>query len=138
MTRLVFDASVLVKLLMREPASEEALALYEASEAIVPDWAYIECCHGLWKKQQRGGIDADQLRESLSALVLLNLDAHESLPLLEHATELAILLNHPVYDCLYLALAVAEECAVVTCDAKLVGAAREAELGGRVKLLGTP
>lgn len=39
------------------------------------------------------------------------------------ALELAIDLNHPIYDCFYLALAERERCAIISADAKLIGAA---------------
>jgi len=41
------------------------------------------------------------------------------------AIELAIDLNHPIYDCFYLALAERERCALVSADAKLLAAAKK-------------
>lgn len=43
-----------------------------------------------------------------------------SRPLLGAATEMAIQLDHPAYDCLYLALAVANDCQFVTADERLL------------------
>jgi predicted nucleic acid-binding protein len=44
--------------------------------------------------------------------------------LLESATRLAIELDHPAYDCLYLALAVENDCRFVTADKRLVNKIR--------------
>lgn len=41
------------------------------------------------------------------------------------ATEIAIELNHPIYDCFYLALAERERAPIVSADAKLLGAAKK-------------
>jgi predicted nucleic acid-binding protein len=40
-----------------------------------------------------------------------------------------------VYDCLYVALAMAEDADLVTCDRRLAQAAHEAGLGDRVTLI---
>jgi predicted nucleic acid-binding protein len=41
------------------------------------------------------------------------------------ALELALELNHPIYDCFYLALAERERCPLVSADKKLLGAAKK-------------
>jgi len=40
-------------------------------------------------------------------------------PLLESAARMAFALDHPAYDCIYLALAQALSCAMVTADERL-------------------
>jgi predicted nucleic acid-binding protein len=45
-------------------------------------------------------------------------------------------LDHAIYDCLYLALAEAEEVAMVTADRRLLAAVRGTALADRVSLLG--
>jgi predicted nucleic acid-binding protein len=57
--------------------------------------------------------------------------------LVEPATKLAISLNHPAYDCLYLALAETIEASFVTADELLVRRAKATELRARVLLLGS-
>jgi len=54
----------------------------------------------------------------------------------ERALALAQMLDHSVYDCLYLALAIDKGCPVLTADRHFAAAARRAELGGYVLLLG--
>ena len=55
-------------------------------------------------------------------------------PLLAAATRLAIALDHPAYDCIYLALAVGRDCRFVTADRALLrklGEVRPRGLRGR-------
>ena len=44
-----------------------------------------------------------------------------------HALEFAIELDHPIYDCFYLALAERERCPLVTADARLLSATKRAK-----------
>ncbi len=117
MKRLVVDASVAIKWVVEEPGTAEALALrrYRLS---APDLLIPECANILWKKARRQEMSADEA--SLAARLLEHADV-ELIPmrrLLEPATRLAIQLDHPAYDCLYLALAQSTGCSFVTADAK--------------------
>ena len=117
MKRLVIDASVAIKWVVEEPGTAEALALrrYRLS---APDLLIPECANILWKKARRQEMSADEA--SLAARLLEHADV-ELIPmrrLLEPATRLAIQLDHPAYDCLYLALAQSTGCSFVTADAK--------------------
>lgn len=58
--------------------------------------------------------------------------------LLEPATEIAIEIEHPAYDCLYVALAVMRDCWFVTADhhfLRKLGAAHTVPFGGRATSL---
>jgi predicted nucleic acid-binding protein len=116
----VFDASVLVKLTIEEPHSADAMRQYETVETtIVPDCAYIECASALWKKWRYEGYDPACVLEALRSLGSIDCAVIESAPLLEDAVDIALSLAHPVYDCIYVALAVQEGVALITADAKL-------------------
>jgi predicted nucleic acid-binding protein len=70
----------------------------------------------LWKKVRRQEILKE---EAVLAARLLQGSSIEVLPtrsLLEPATRLAVELDHPAYDCLYLALAIEKDCPFVTAD----------------------
>ena len=56
-------------------------------------------------------------------------------PLASSAAALARALDHPVYDCFYLALAEAENVPLVTADRRLMAALRTTPLAGRVRPL---
>lgn len=138
MTTLVIDASVALKWVVEEAGTPLALALRRSARLIAPDLLVAECANVLWKKVQRGELLRD---EALLAARLLQGAEIELLPsraLFEVATRLAIALDHPAYDCLYLALAVAEDCRLVTADERLlrrIAEAPEAALRGRAASL---
>jgi predicted nucleic acid-binding protein len=114
---LVIDASVAIKWLVEEEGSEAALALRETDRLLAPDLLAAECANILWKKARRGELTID---EALFAARLLERAEIELLPtraLLHRATEIAVGLDHPAYDCFYLALAEANDCRFVTADA---------------------
>jgi predicted nucleic acid-binding protein len=51
-------------------------------------------------------------------------------PLAADALAISLTLNNPVYDAVYLALARAESCQLVTADDRLLGAVRGSPLAG--------
>jgi predicted nucleic acid-binding protein len=107
---LVIDASIAIKWVVEEDGTDLALALRQKARLIAPDLIVAECANVLWKKAQRKELSND---EALIELV-------PSRALMESATRLAIELDHPAYDCLYLALAVENGCRFVTADERLV------------------
>ncbi len=116
MTTLVIDASVAVKWVVEEDGTEEAVALRGKARLIAPELLVAECANILWKKVRLGELTRDEA--SLAARLLQGADL-ELLPtrgLLEHATWLAIELDHAAYDCIYLALAMSADCRFVTAD----------------------
>lgn len=117
MRRLVIDASVVIKWVVEEPGTAEALAL-RRYQLLSPDLLIPECANILWKKVRRQEIGPDEA--VLAARLLQHADV-ELVPmrsLLEPAMRLAIQLDHPAYDCVYLALAQASGCRFVTADSR--------------------
>jgi predicted nucleic acid-binding protein len=133
-SRLVIDASVAVKWVVEETGTPEALALRRGPDLIAPELLVAECANILWKKVQRRQLTKE---EALMAARLLQGAEIELLPirsLLAVATEMAIELDHPAYDCLYLALAIANDCQFVTADERLLrklAQARQSQLHDR-------
>ena len=120
MRKAVVDASVAVKWFVPEIHSEAAVRLLDAEIALyAPDLISPEFGNILWKKVRRREIGRDEADEIMIAFARLPFEVRPSAVLLPSAFELAIELDRTVYDSLYLALAVAEECAVITADAKL-------------------
>lgn len=115
--------------MVEEPGTEDALALRSRMKLIAPELLVAECANIFWKKVQRGELTQN---EALFAARLLQASDIEILPtraLLEAATRIAIELDHPAYDCLYIALAIERDCRFVTADGrflrKLAGYRRE-------------
>lgn len=134
MNTFVIDASIALKWLVEEVGTPEALALREKAKLIAPDLLVAECANILWKKVQRDELSKG---EALLAARLLQRAEIELLPmrsLFEAATRMAIEIDHPAYDCLYVALAVENKCQFVTADERFLRKlhqGRERTLRGR-------
>jgi predicted nucleic acid-binding protein len=63
------------------------------------------------------------------------LELRPTAPLAPRAVELALGLDHPVYDCFYLALAETEKAELVTADLRLEGRLRNKLWGASVRSL---
>lgn len=134
--RLVIDANIAVKWHIQQERSEAARALGgPESRLIAPEFILAELASALRKYVKSGEVAADAAEAILQKSPL----AFEALfplePLTIRAFKLAIAINHPIYDCYYLALAEREAAALVTADLKLAKAARDLP-GVEVRTLG--
>jgi predicted nucleic acid-binding protein len=127
---VVVDASVAVKWVIPEVLSDRADTLRDRADRLVaPDLLLPEATNALWKKLTRREITAREATQALDLLMASGLDLRPSGPLLGRALALARRLRHPVYDCIYLALAHGEGATLVTADRRLL--ARVARRGMR-------
>jgi len=117
----VVDSSVALKWVVQEPDSEQAetLAMVQLE---APDLLPVECANALCKKVVRIEFQLDEALESLVWLRRAPVRLESSAPLLGMALELAAELNRPVYDCVYLSLALRSEVPLVTVDRRLLSA----------------
>jgi predicted nucleic acid-binding protein len=118
-TGYVIDASVIVKWLVREEGTEQALTL-RGHALSAPDLLVAECANILWKKVQRGELTGAESSIAAKLLARAEIELVPMRPLLERTTDLAIRLGHSAYACMYLALADATGRSFVTADARLV------------------
>jgi predicted nucleic acid-binding protein len=131
---LVVDASIVVKWVVEEDSTPEALVLRQKARLIAPDLLVAECANILWKKVQKGEL---LKAEAIVAARLLQGAELELLPmrsLFEAATRMSIEIDHPAYDCVYLVLALQRKCQFVTADERLLHKLRQGRqhaLGGR-------
>ncbi len=100
----VIDASVLAKWFVEEEGSSDARVLRSLALA-APDLAIVEMANVLWKKVRKGEFDARFVPRTLETLRHADLSLTESLLLADRAVDIAIGLDHAVYDCFYLSLA---------------------------------
>jgi predicted nucleic acid-binding protein len=125
--RLVIDSCVAAKLLFAEEWSAEAERLNEISDGwIAPSIALAELSNVVWKQMTRVGlkpIDAQRLRAGIPH-IYNEIIAIEDL--VADAQQIMIDLVHPIYDCLYLALAAREKLPLVTVDQGLI------DIGGKL------
>ena len=139
MASWVIDASVAAKWLLPEDGSDQASALL-ADALLVPDLLFAEVANIFWKKQVRGEMDAATADAAARWLMQAPLQVHPCAGLTAEAVGLAIRLQHPAYDCFYLALARRTGCPLVTADRRLVARCRRADavdLAALVVLLGS-
>jgi predicted nucleic acid-binding protein len=127
---VVVDASIAVQWIAQEPGTESATRLVRANVLLVaPDIMPIEAANACWKKVQRGDMPAVDAEPALATLLAFGLELVPSLGLLPRALRLAVELQHPIYDCLYLALASGRGAPIATADAGLRRVAERVGLG---------
>lgn len=132
----VVDASVAVKWFVRENLHEEALALLDLGEPLAaPDLIVAEVTNIVWKKVVRNEISREQASVIAIAIPRYIPALHPSADLSERALEIALALNHPVYDCLYLACAEAVDGILITADRKLFRSVHGSEFESLIKYL---
>jgi predicted nucleic acid-binding protein len=125
---LVIDASVAAKWVLPEMLSERAEALRFTGEPLIaPDLVFAEIGNALCKRAIKGEITTAIAIEALETATGLFSALVPMAGLATRAAEIAITMKHPIYDCLYLALAERERAPLVTADKKLLA------LGKRVK-----
>ena len=129
----VLDASALVELLVGTEAgrsiadriADPALALH------VPHLVDVEVAQALRRYVRERALDAESAYAALEDLRSLDLERHSHEPLLERVWALRD--NLTAYDAVYVALAEALDCTLLTCDGRL---ARAPGLSRRVTLVG--
>ncbi len=128
MTTFVVDASVAIKWVVEESGTEAALAIRAAERLAAPDLWVAECANILWKKVRRGEISAEQARTAAELLEVAGVEVVSGEPVLSRVVQLATSLDHPAYDCVYLALAVDAGWTMVTADERLLARLRGTSL----------
>lgn len=116
MNTLVIDASIAVKWVVEEDGTPEALTLRRRARLIAPDLLVAECANILWKKVRRDELSEDEAFLAARLLQAAEIELFPARPLLEAAVRIAAELDHPAYDCLYLALAVERNCRFATAE----------------------
>jgi predicted nucleic acid-binding protein len=111
---IVIDASVALKWIVAEVDTDVALAL--RSERVSAPDLLAECANALWKKVRRKELSTQEASLAARLLQRADIELEPMRDLIEPATRLAVALDHPAYDCLYLALAEVNESEFVTAD----------------------
>ena len=120
--KFVVDASVAVKWFADEPLFNKARELQQHSLA-APDLIFAEVANVMWKLWRKGVLTDAHYAARGEALKDAPLVVTPVRDLLASAMRLARELDHPVYDCFYLALAIREGCPAITVDQPFAAAA---------------
>jgi predicted nucleic acid-binding protein len=126
----VCDASLLFKLIVAEADSEEAVSLVRSVRVTVPDFAFLEIGNALWSRIRRREIDFREAKSSADDIRELVFQTLQSGPFVDRALEIASSIGHPIYDCLYLAIAEDLAIPLLTADRRLTSAVRRAGFRG--------
>ncbi|MDE0693335.1 MAG: type II toxin-antitoxin system VapC family toxin [Gammaproteobacteria bacterium] len=123
--KLIVDASIVVKWLFAEAHSHEARQLLAPKIVLdAPDFILTEVANVIWKKARRKEIPSPHPYIEELANIADAVGLQPSTELVVRAATLAVQIDHPVYDCVYLACAEAAAAPLVTADARLAQRAR--------------
>jgi predicted nucleic acid-binding protein len=128
MNAAVCDASVLFKLTVAETDSDKAEALIRSTRISIPEFAFLEVANGLWSRVRRGDISAEEATRLLVRLLAIRFDVRSVGEIVQRALTLGTTIDHPVYDCAYLALAESLGIPLVTADQRFLTALRRLDL----------
>ncbi len=128
---LTVDASVVIKWFVKEEGFEEARGLLAHRIHLhAPDILLAEFANTIWKKVRRREIaDPQSYFDELANLPDV-VTLHRGDEFIDRAAEIAVEIDHPVYDCLYLACAEATASALITADRRF--ATKLTKLPGRI------
>ena len=112
----VVDASVAGRCYFPESGSGEAQALFEAGGLIAPDFLSAEFMGAASRRARNGGISREYAVWAMAHMQRQIVRFFPDYPLLGPAFDISLSLDHPPYDCVYLALAVRENVELATAD----------------------
>lgn len=118
---LVIDASVALRWFVEAPGSDAAVTLLEGEESLIaPDLVIAEVTNAAWKLVRAGEITEEHGLRIAGAVPSIFASLAGASTLASRAFALARAIDHPVYECVYLALAEARGTRVVTADQRLL------------------
>jgi predicted nucleic acid-binding protein len=123
----VIDAGVVVKWFIPEVESDIARQLLDRyrqglDTPIAPDLQISECANVFWRRCRQGDLLEQEATGSLTDLLALNLQLVPATHIVESALQLALQHQRTAYDALYLALAQARGCDLITADERFFNA----------------
>jgi len=109
--RLVVDATAIIAILTHDTTIDQLLA--KATDIIAPDFAVVEVLNVRWK-YRRASLAAPGLEPILAFFDRITIVSSRAYAF--EADELSAELDHPIYDCLYAAVARREDGKLLTAD----------------------
>ena len=130
------DASVAVKLLVDEPDSDAARELTASGEELHASRLMAsEVANVLWRKARLGQVEQADASAVLAWVTKMPVCWNDDEAVSADAVRLALALDHPVYDCVYLALAHRIGAVMLTADLQFAKALTPTEHGESVLTL---
>ena len=126
----VVDASVAFKWVYEELEAELALSVLRCEPALTaPALWLLESANALSRKYKEGKLEAREVSARLGFLSSLPITPVADAVLLSEGVALSLKLQHPLYDCLYLALAKRESGRLILADYTFAKVAERAGYG---------
>lgn len=133
---LVVDANVAVGWSADSPNSATCVRiLRESSALIAPDLIIPEVANTFYQLIRTGTANKERLRDGLEFLPRWFAELVPSASLRRRAFDLALELEHPAYDCFYLALALSRDVKFVSADGHFLRKASAKGYSGSVSHL---
>ncbi len=135
---MIIDASVVSKWFVPEDDSDRAIALVSEEQLRAPALLMTEIGNTIWKKLRRGELlDRLDIAARLADLrQIVDIVEGRRGELAVRALELAIALDHAIYDGVYLALAEADGDVLLTADDAFRRKVERTDLADHIKGLG--
>ena len=134
--RFVVDASVAVKWLVAEDDADAAQELATSGHDLhAPRLMVSEVANAIWRKARTGEIERRAAGILLADVQNMPVRWGADEILSANAARLALVPDHPIYDCVYIALAYRIGATVVTADRRFANAVAPTEHGKSVLML---
>lgn len=122
---LIIDASVAAKWFFAEEFSDKAETLQTLGRALIaPEITPVEVMNTAWKRYARSQITKAKASEVCLEAAHCFTSIEPISSLWTRAGIIMLDVSHPIYDCLYLALAERERVPLVTVDKRLIDAGK--------------
>jgi predicted nucleic acid-binding protein len=121
---MIIDASVASHWFADTEFSRAADPFRWLEDLAAPEFLLVETANVLYKRARKGDIAPDKCIESIEILRNSIAELVTDVGLLAKAIEMALEWRHPVYDCLYLALALERREPLATADRRMAALAR--------------
>jgi predicted nucleic acid-binding protein len=133
---VIVDANIVVKWFVAEPDSRAALDVRSRGNLVAPDILLVEYRNALLNKVRRRVISPAEAQRAEREIDDAGITIISAQPLLGHGFQLALDLGEPIYDCIYLAAAIATDRIFVTADERFAAKVSASNAGqNRIKLL---
>lgn len=132
MTALVVDASVLVKVVVDEGDQQTVFDALGDNDIVAPGFVRVEVANILWKKHRLGYLTTRQAERALEIVDRRAVRLIDDRGLVPLALTLGLLIDHPVYDCLYIVVATQIAAPLLTADKRLYEGAARAGVDARM------
>jgi predicted nucleic acid-binding protein len=129
MNALVFDSSVVAKLILPEVDSAQAQRVFadaasQGARLVMLDLALAEVASAIWKRHRQKHITRAEADAFVTLLLQCPVQIQPAPALIKAAFEIAVRYDRAIYDALFVALMIDLSCAGVTADEPLYNVLR--------------